>query len=210
MSDAIKPKLYSYEGTEYTLAELTKMTGISEDTIRHRVQRGKSTEQAIALGISKRDGGVYEYRGRMMSVHEISRATGISPKMIWERVHSGWSLEEAAETPVGTVLRRNRLRDDARPDNPTAGMSAPEADRYNAAYKICNIIAANPYAFNFRCTKPGVEYKFEGDELAYTIQFTPNRKRARLTATYIKCDVESGLNRLYDVDGARIKEVMPE
>ena len=210
----VAPALHKYNGGLYTLKEIARMNNVKYSTLHNRLRLSgfkMSIAEALeytARGPRKYPSPTYNYHGKYMTLQEIASITGISVVTIRNRIHAGWTIEEAADTPIRAKRdNKPRMQNDARAVNHIDGMNQTEIERYKAAVKICRTIVHNPYAFNFRCTLPAEEYRFEHNILGYIIRFNKNGTRARLSAYYRKHELMSDLNRAFMITGEAIREI---
>ena len=195
-----KPLMLEYDGRVWALQELASAHGIGRTALYHRIRRGLSVDEAIAMGAAAK-GKRYCYHGQMLMVPEVSRISGTAVETIRNRMHRGWSIEEAADLPRGANVRK-RVK-----ATPTASDSS---DRMRAALKIFSQIGADPSEWNFRCVVPMLEYAFESDLLAWTIRFSPDGSHAELTARYKTHGFKSDLCRNYIFSGDEVQEVLQD
>jgi len=95
-------KLYDYNGKSYTIKELSKLCGVSESTLRERLKKGASIEDAMIKPLCQgKRNRKYELKinGKEMSLAEIANNLKIHPCTIYHRMQRGMSLEESITTP---------------------------------------------------------------------------------------------------------------
>lgn len=93
-----------YQGKSQSLQEWADELGISEATIRWRLNNGYSTEKALTTNVRRiaNNGKKYlTYKGDTKTVSEWARYLEIDPKILYARLKRGWTIEKALETPVG-------------------------------------------------------------------------------------------------------------
>lgn len=194
-----------YDDQEWPPPELAKEYGIKPSIFHKRLQRGLSIDEAIAMGPCLRY-TKYCYHDQMLTIREIVRISGTPEGTIRHRLHRGWTIEEAADLPVGS----NKSKPGGCPALPISvlpkDISPTERSRYLAAIKIFRKIGVDPIEWNFRCTVPMVEFVFESDLLLWTIQFTPDGRRAELSAFWKEKQFKSDFCRVYKVSGDEVQE----
>lgn len=100
----------THDGKTLTVPEWAELSGISEKTIRDRLDSGWSVERALTT--PPRPGGptlydaVWEGRVHTMSLSEWGTLSGINPRTIKGRLNKGWSMTKAITTPVDERLSR--------------------------------------------------------------------------------------------------------
>lgn len=192
--------MYVYRGKQCTCKQLSQMSGIPVGTLRERIYRGMTAEEAVNAG-EKIDAKhtfnpKYQFHGEMLTLREVAARCGVNVHMIRVLMLEGATIEDAAEIAVSSARRSK-----------SAPMSKEEKARENAAEAICKKIAVSPEAFNFRCIEPMLKFEFESDILGYIIQFSADGKTARLSAYYRKDGLASALDRLYAIDKDTAREV---
>lgn len=91
-------------GLKMTIAEWSRQTGVSQNTIFNRLSAGWDASEAITKPPKKLDQSWNKFRmieagGRRLSVKEWAEVTGLSPGTIYARLRSGWDEEKAVLTP---------------------------------------------------------------------------------------------------------------
>ena len=97
--------ILEFQGKSQSLQEWADELGISESTIRWRLNKGYSTEKALTTKVRKtvRQGKKYlTHKGNTKTVSEWARYLGIDSKILYTRLKRGWTIEKTLETPVGT------------------------------------------------------------------------------------------------------------
>lgn len=89
-------RVVSYNGENYTIAELSRISGIKYRTIIDRLNRGWTVENALFNGRIKD----ITYNGETHSVKYWSDKTGIEHSNLCKRIRSGWPIEDALNTPT--------------------------------------------------------------------------------------------------------------
>jgi len=87
----VKRKKWKY----LTFSEIAVITGVNAQTLRSRIRKGMTLEQAIIKPVTER----IKLTKRQVSTAE---SNGISKKLIFNRVNSGWKLNDAITLPKGT------------------------------------------------------------------------------------------------------------
>lgn len=90
-------KMYNLNGKSYTLKQLSKMYNVTYSSLRGRLNRNWTLEEA--LGIKERKlmnaPRVYRIDGGEYTLTEISQMYGINYHTLYRRLKSGWSLRKA-------------------------------------------------------------------------------------------------------------------
>lgn len=95
---------HEWEGKTYTVRQLAKKLGVREATLRSRIRRRNTLEEAIHFVPEKRNGTEpkkYELYGRMVTIKEAAVITGVSQVCLRNRVSKGLTLEAAVEYVPG-------------------------------------------------------------------------------------------------------------
>lgn len=113
---------YEAKGLTKTIAEWSHHTGITEGTLRSRLQLGWDIERAVSTvpdrrrssnpsGASciptlkvKRRSKEYTYQGQSKTIAQWAEVTGICAGTLVNRLRMGWSIEQAFTVGVGTVM----------------------------------------------------------------------------------------------------------
>lgn len=209
MRDA--PKRYPYKGEMLTARQLSELSGINAQTLRNRIERmGMTAEEAVNTPAR----GTHLYKDEWKTIKELAELAGIKPNTLSERLHKGWSVEEAVETPyLVDEQRRQHLaqrRVKATPKlTPKLKLPKTEKHRMLAAQQIARTVTTpNLYDWDFRYVMPGV-YAFDGTEIAWEIVFGRN-DRAHLLARRKKDGRQMRYDRVFEIRGETVKEIMPE
>jgi hypothetical protein len=89
-----KNRFIEFNGERLTVSEWAERTGISEATIRHRLDdAGWPAEKALTAPL--RESPRYTYQGKSLTLREWSEVTGISYHNIRARIRLGWTIEDA-------------------------------------------------------------------------------------------------------------------
>lgn len=101
-------KKYNYKGKNYTMKELSKISGIKYDTIQYRIcHLNWSVEKAVETPLKKEK--KYKYKNGMYTVVELSEMTGIPRSVIHGRLTLGWGIKRAVETRYnGKAINNNK------------------------------------------------------------------------------------------------------
>lgn len=85
---------YNWKGSEYTLAELGELTGINKMTIKSRLNRGCSLEEALSQNV---DTSVLlmTYKGETKPIKQWCKELGLNYATVRNRYYKGWTDEEA-------------------------------------------------------------------------------------------------------------------
>jgi len=93
-------KKYRYNKKNYTLSELSEISGINLKTLRKRLVYGFSVKRAVETPL-KIINKKYRYKGKTRLLSEISELSGISYTTLKYRLtNCGMSFRKAIETPV--------------------------------------------------------------------------------------------------------------
>lgn len=90
-------KYYEYQGEIISHQDLANKHNINEATLRNRLSKGMSMEDALSLpDLHKK---WLTYKNETKSVVEWSKSLGIPCKLIYGRLDEGWSVEDALSKP---------------------------------------------------------------------------------------------------------------
>lgn len=89
----LSSKKYEYNGKLYTISELSEMSGISDNTLFSRFERGMSVKSAIETPVFSPK--LYEYNGKKYTLNELAKKAGIPQATLHTRLTRKWTLEEA-------------------------------------------------------------------------------------------------------------------
>lgn len=92
-------RIVSYEGKEYTLAELSDLHGVNQATLAQRLKKGMSVKEAINKRINF-DYILVEIDGEIKPLKKWCEQLGLPYKTIHARVSRGWEPKEALQKPV--------------------------------------------------------------------------------------------------------------
>lgn len=92
--------LHLFRGRYKSVARIARETGIPDRTIRGRLRRGASIEEATREDYSRaRNNHLYPWKGEMLTIPEIGRREGVPAKRISRRISNGWELRRAVYAP---------------------------------------------------------------------------------------------------------------
>lgn len=96
-----------YNGETHTIKEWSRITGLSDDTIGHRIKYGWTIEDTLTKAVRERrpSSMPIEYNGEVHTIAEWSRITGISYTALVQRFQKGWQVEDALTTPTRHITR---------------------------------------------------------------------------------------------------------
>lgn len=99
-----KHKKIEWEGEEYTLPELARKFGMAWQTLRYRLEKGLSLEEALdSRRLEKKR---TTRSGESDTIRGWADRTGIDAHIIRRRIEQGWSVDDAVEvTPRDRSLR---------------------------------------------------------------------------------------------------------
>lgn len=205
----VKPdrsKRYLYQGEMLTMDEIAAKSGVPRSTIRRRMtEYGISADEAAVHDVSEWM-AKYVYKGKYMPLARIAQVTGISRNTLASRLNQGWTLEEATERPVSLKPSQSTKATEI---PPVEGVPPQEREQHIAAQKIARTVTTPDLrTWHFRRAMPGV-YAFDGTLIAWQIVFGRGN-RAHLRASWKKTGKPMDYDRVFEVDGERGKEVVPE
>ncbi len=96
-------RLIEFDGRRMTIADWTDETGIAQDTIRGRLERGWSARDTLKTPVGSRGRCYLELGGERHTVAEWARRTGVSAATIYSRVRKGWSDTESIQGRAGVL-----------------------------------------------------------------------------------------------------------
>lgn len=111
-------RIVVYWGEERRLNDLCKEKGLSLNTVRNRLKRGWTVEDAIdrqprkkGVGVPARERGLDDawvvlYYGELWGLATLCKRKGIKYSVVADRLRRGVPLEKAVDTPVGPYHRR--------------------------------------------------------------------------------------------------------
>lgn len=85
-----------YEGSLWTLTELSTYLKVSRIALRKHIEKGRSVEEAL---IRIHNNQFLEYNGELKSRQEWADIFNIKLQNLYSRLSKGWSLEKALTTP---------------------------------------------------------------------------------------------------------------
>lgn len=91
-----------YDGRKQTLSDWASEVGISPITLRGRIKRGWTVEDAINLkpDVTRRyKRTIISFNGKSLMASEWDRELGLGVNVVNARIRSGWSVERALTTP---------------------------------------------------------------------------------------------------------------
>lgn len=91
--------LIDYQGETHTIAEWSRLTGISRDSIRRRLISGWSVEETLTLARRAKCQHI-TFMGATKSISEWSNELHISADTIRKRLDLGWSIEDTLTKPM--------------------------------------------------------------------------------------------------------------
>lgn len=202
-----RSKRYLYQGEMLTMDEIAAKSGVPRSTIRRRMtEYGFSADEAAVQHDASEWMSKYVYKGKHMTLARIAQVTGISRNTLASRLSQGWTMEEATERPVSL---KPSQRAKATQIPPEVDVPPKEREQYIAAQKIARTVTTPDLrTWHFRRAMPGV-YAFDGTLIAWQIVFGRGG-RAHLRASWKKTGKPMDYDRVFDVDGERVKEVVPE
>lgn len=95
----MKAKTYEYNGQQYTLVQLSKLSGKSISCIRSRLIKGMSVDKAVKHPNMNEKKHTCIYQGREIGITEASKILGISRDTIYHRLFRGSTLQEIIDDP---------------------------------------------------------------------------------------------------------------
>ena len=101
---------YRYKNRYYSIKELSELSGISSETIRSRIKRGKSVKESVEHPLWGRKQVYRLYKNKNHSFDQLAEISGLNIKALKERLNHGYSIKEAVELPL--FARRGYLRSD--------------------------------------------------------------------------------------------------
>lgn len=91
----------TFNGETKTISQWSKELNISDNTIRNRINRGLTDEEALTItkGCGSKRGKTYQ--GKTMTLRQWAEHTGIPYRILCRRVwEEHWDLEKALTTPI--------------------------------------------------------------------------------------------------------------
>lgn len=104
-------RTYSAMGEEHTVAEWSKITGITRDALWGGLRRGKNMESTIrdVLRYKERKDGIRTALGGL-SMAQAAKAHGLSVTTLYYRLNSGMNPYDALHAPLKRGKRHNKGR----------------------------------------------------------------------------------------------------
>lgn len=190
-------KKYPYKGRMLTLTEVSKETGINGDTLRGRVERGCTLEQAVDRGAPlPRDTSAKEYlfRGVMMTIKQLSEIGDVHPYTIRKRIELGWSAERAATEPAdGRFSRNKKPKEEPAP----AAKDIRPASRAELAAKALGKLIQSAKEGDLTHSRDMKRFELKSEYLTYAATFEGDL--VILSATYNESGLRSDLRRAWRV-----------
>ena len=92
-------RFLKFDGREQSLIAWSREFEIAESTLRNRLNRGLSVEEALTVPASR--GTIYlEFEGQRKTIAEWAKEAGLSKAGLSGRLRRGWSVEKALTTPL--------------------------------------------------------------------------------------------------------------
>lgn len=91
-------RMVTYRGETLCMMDMAAKYNVSYFTLRNRISRGWSAEDAIESPIEE-DVPII-YKGQSFTLMGLARHTGVNSSTIRGRLRNGWSIEAAIETPM--------------------------------------------------------------------------------------------------------------
>jgi hypothetical protein len=88
--------IITYNGISKRLSDYVREFDIEFSTLRHRIKKGWTVEQALTTPVKR----IFTVFGETESINYLSEKFGIRKSTIYERLREGWSIEDALTTPV--------------------------------------------------------------------------------------------------------------
>jgi len=88
-----------YKNKEYCVSELAEIVGIKVDTLKKRLNKGISVEDAIKTTVVKRE-KLLSYNNETYNMTQWEKKLGFKGGTLKERLKKGWSIKQAIETPL--------------------------------------------------------------------------------------------------------------
>lgn len=201
-----RKKRHLYRGEMLTMDEIAAKSGVARSTIRRRMtEYGLSADEAAVQHDASEWMSKYVYKGKHMTLARIAQVTGISRNTLVARLNQGWTLEEATARQADLKHSQSAKATQIPPED---DVPPEEREQHIAAQKIARTVTTpNLRDWHFRRVMPGV-YAFDGELVAWQIVF--GRGRAHLKASWKKTGKPMDYDRAFDVDGERVKEIVPE
>lgn len=88
-----KDIIYDYNGKKYTINRASRVFGISEKTLRKRLNSGMTFKEAVETPVE--EDKTYTYKGKEYTVAQAAKEFGIDRTTLCARLDSGIPFEEA-------------------------------------------------------------------------------------------------------------------
>ena len=100
--------------TMYTIEEIAREKECSSSTIRKRLAKGMTIEEAINVPINERFKRVIDPRnGKEVYLHELAKEIGMIPDTLHSRVFElGWTIEKAISEPLSDKTKKKEITSD--------------------------------------------------------------------------------------------------
>lgn len=100
---------YQLNGKLYTLAELSRISAVSQNALRNRLNRGMPVDKAVSRKAT-RVHTLYDFEGRKVQLGELVRISGLNANTIKGRIYNyGMTPEEAVKKPLLQSKRNPKL-----------------------------------------------------------------------------------------------------
>lgn len=202
-----RKKRHLYRGEMLTMDEIAAKSGVARSTIRRRMtEYGLSADEAAVQHDASEWMSKYVYKGKHMTLARIAQVTGISRNTLVARLNQGWTLEEATARQADLKHSQSAKATQIPPED---DVPPEEREQHIAAQKIARTVTTpNLRDWHFRQVMSGV-YAFDGALVAWQIVFGRGGQ-AHLKASWKKTGKPMDYDRAFDVDGERVKEIVPE
>ncbi len=103
-----QPKKFDYKGEKLTILQLSIISPVTQSTIKARINKGWSIEDAVDQAGNK----TYPYKGERLTIIQLSNICGLSTVLIKRNIDLGYPVEESmknnlVEMPVFTCAKVN-------------------------------------------------------------------------------------------------------
>jgi hypothetical protein len=135
-------KQYTYDGVTLNLRAWSERLGIDLDTLRSRLDKGWTVEQALTRTVyAHHPRRVYEYEGKFKTINQWEQQFGLASNILYYHiVRRGKTVAEALAWIKSRDEHRNRFGEGSKTKQPLALPGADLASLTQAINRLCDLM----------------------------------------------------------------------